>query len=129
MTSILNFKARFVSRIEDRTKQQTIRAERKRNPVPGEALRLQAGDRFHPVLIGWSSAVSVDPIRIDVGHDLILLGHLNLPILKLDKFAVLDGFDDWKDMQGFWRETHPTLPVFSGWRTFWGDSYRKEAAL
>jgi len=111
-----NFQKRFVSRIEDGTKGQTIRRERKRHARPGELLQLYTGMRTkHCSLIGTAWCHRVSPIRLDFDTPLIETAWETITApLKLDLFAVADGFWRWRHMATFWRVYHPDTRVFSG---------------
>lgn len=139
MIVLFSFKKRFVPRIESGIKRMTIRAVRKRMPAVGDDLRLSFGPRFKPRLIGWATALEVVPVtlqfshgapHLNPGYSLALGGagpqsRLSVP---MDEFARRDGFDDWNDLERFWRETHGLQTIsFSGFLTFWGDTFRKDA--
>ena len=121
-----SFMARFEPRIEDGSKDQTIRADRKRHARAGEELQLYRGMRTRQCrLIGRASCVAVLPIRIKLeDEEITIAGHVLHTPPMLDAFARRDGFEDWEDMRRFWRETHPDTPVFSGqcirWNNFRG---------
>lgn len=127
-TTMFNFKARFVSKIEDGTKIGTIRAPRKRNAVAGDDLRLSHGSRFKPKLIGFAVALQVAPILIDLKGEVVeIRGAERVRFCTadvLDPFAVTDGFDDWADMRCFWLATHLALPVFDGFLTRWNSTFK-----
>lgn len=137
-----SFKSRFVAPIEARTKQQTLRNLRKRNARAGDTLQLSTGDRFHPKRLGLAVCRGAGPIRIDFAAP---VGKAGRPVVHieaiwasgmmesifyhgaeaLDLFAVRDGFQDWRDLERFWDETHDKPPSWSGWWTFWGDSFTR----
>lgn len=121
------FKRRFVERIrsglssvrlswDPEPKLQTIRAiGKRRHARPGEALQLYHGMRSRDCFkIGDAKCTRVREIRIsfcNVAEGRIVVGD-NPAIVSqagLDDFAKRDGFDDWPDMQQFWREEHGDL--------------------
>lgn len=127
-----NFKARFVMPIELRIKRGTIRNVRKRNARPGDTLQLMTGPRFSPRRIGTAQCEAAGPIQIDFGAGEIhveavdLSGRMDPAAFMLedaDRFAMQDGFTDFADMERFWKETHGE-PRFTGWWTFWGDTFK-----
>lgn len=133
------FKARFVLPIELLIKQQTIRAYRAKDHALGDGLKghakvggpvgLKTGPRFQPRYIGRATAVLVDHVMLDFESDSrTLYGHLGMDATSrpedLDRFAVLDGFQDWADMRAFWKETHDSR-TFQGARIFWGDTFQR----
>ncbi len=91
-----SFQPRFVAPILAGTKQQTIRAHRKRH--------------------AWSEACAgVAPITIDLPDNSVTIGGETLRGWdKLDALARRDGFDGWLAMRCFWLEHHPDKPIFSG---------------
>lgn len=127
-----SFKGRFETRIQARTKQQTIRAiGKKRHTRPGERMTMTTGDRFHPRPIGAAVCQSVVPIQMDLAVGSIMLASVAQPArlittrADLDAFAVLDGFDDWADLVAFWKQTHPTAHhSFAGLCISWGDTFK-----
>ena len=137
-----SFKARFVPPIYARTKQQTLRNLRKRNARPGDVLQLSTGDRFHPKRLGIAMCRAAGPIHIDfqapigdasrpvVHIEAVWANGLMEPIFyhgaeALERFAGHDGFQGWQDLEAFWAETHDKPPTWSGWWTFWGDSFTR----
>lgn len=130
-----NFKARFVVPIELRIKRQTIRNVRKRNARPGDTLQLMTGPRFSPRRIGTAQCEAAGPIQITFGdaakvhvEKVWATGFIEPEIMisatSLDSFAVRDGFGDWGDLEDFWRETHDPGLGWSGWWTFWGETFK-----
>jgi len=112
-----SFRPQFRAPIIAGTKQQTIRADRKRHAREGETLQLYTGMRTRQCkAIGTATCFTVQPIRIEVENAVIgtQTGRTLTTIDELDNFARMDGFDDWKAMRAFWHENHPDTPVFSG---------------
>lgn len=116
-----SFKARFVSKIIDGTKRQTIRAERKRHARSGETLQLYTAMRTRYCrLIGRSICDSVTPIRLcfSATNPYIEIRQTEIrgtPLL--DAFARSDGFDHgWDEMHHFWEINHDLelSPLFCG---------------
>lgn len=127
-----SFKSRFVLPIELGTKQQTIRNVRKRNARAGDKLQLMTGPRMKPRRIGEAECQLAGPIRIDFERRTIHLEAVDrhgqmqprfILAAGLDDFARLDGFPDFGNMELFWIETH-SARQFTGWWTFWGDTFR-----
>jgi len=103
-----SFQPRFVAPILAGTKQQTIRAERKRHGRPGEELQLYTGMRTKRCrLIGRANCFSVWPITIDIERREIEYADRIISLQQdLDAFARTDGFADWWEMRDFWKEAH-----------------------
>jgi hypothetical protein len=124
-----SFKSRFVSKIEDPSKRQTIRNMRKRNSWKGDVLQLFTGPRFKPVRLGAAACVDCGPIGMDFKLERVSIlwvsgNNSYYHATSLDDFAVDDGFEDWDDLRAFWRETHD-VQLFEGWATHWGDTFCK----
>lgn len=111
-----NFHKRFVPRIRDGSKPQTIRAERKRHARPGEEIQLYTGMRTRYCrLLGQPICEAIWPIVIELDAQIVLLnGRVIKASGELDAFAFQDGFDDWDQMDGFWRKNHPGISAFRG---------------
>lgn len=129
-----SFKGRFVPKIEGRTKTQTMRAVgKKRHAKKGELITMTTGDRFHPVKFGAARAIIVAPVTLDFEgrHAFWIMqrdahvGDVQIDIegAGLDVFAKSDGFDDWADLESFFRQTYAGAPAWSGIRIFWGDTF------
>ena len=118
-----SFKKQFVAPILAQTKDQTIRADRKRHARAGEVVQLYNAMRTRQCfLIGVGRALMVAPIRLDFLRDAITLaGKTWSDAQTLDKFSRLDGFDGWREMAAFWRENHPDAAIFSGVLIRWRD--------
>jgi uncharacterized protein YqfB (UPF0267 family) len=118
-----SFKARFREPILAGTKQQTIRAPRKRHARPGEEMQLFTGMRTkHCHLIAKVICKDVSMIRILVRKSEIEImpsGETFRTAPELDTFARLDGFADWSEMLAFWIESHPAVPTFYGTMLRW----------
>lgn len=118
-----SFKPRFVAPILAGTKQQTIRAERKRHARQDETLQLYTGMRTKNCrAIGLARCELVLPVTLDFASNRIMTGGTVFrSSANLDAFASYDGFSDWLAMRNFWRENH-SLDVFWGviirWRDF-----------
>lgn len=128
-----SFKGRFVPKIAGRTKTQTMRAVgKKRHAKKGELITMTTGDRFHPVKFGAARAIIVAPVTLDFEgrhafwiHQGVTNGdaQINIEGAALDVFARSDGFDDWADLESFFRQTYAGAPAWSGIRIFWGDTF------
>lgn len=142
-----SFKQRFVGAIKNGTKRQTIRMPRKvrghrpsnlaecqtpeemagfiRGHAPvRSALQLYTAMRTsHCRLIGTAICRSVEPVRLDFEAQQVQVGAAppldDLP--ALDAFAQADGFDDYRGLCAFWRETHATVERWEGVLICWKD--------
>lgn len=128
-----SFKGRFRPAIEARTKVQTMRAVgKKRHARKGELITMTTGDRFHPVKFGAARAILVAPVTLDfegrhafwIQEREPAVGNVQIDIegAQLDVFARSDGFEDWADLESFFRQTY-AAPAWSGIRIFWGDTF------
>ncbi len=112
-----SFKQQFRKPILAGTKQQTIRAERKRHARLGEQLQLYTGMRTRQCrIIGRAVCSSVVPVTIGISEGWIMGSNgdrVTDPDL-LAFFAMRDGFPEWPEMLAFWQREHPGLAVFSG---------------
>ncbi|HRJ61022.1 MAG TPA: hypothetical protein PKZ97_12550 [Azospirillaceae bacterium] len=119
------YKSQFVAPTLERIKIGTIRAEgKKRHARPGEALQHYTGSRFRPRLFARSVCMSVDHIRLFIRSGFVEVGDEDSGIYciegaALDAFAVGDGFADWKDMTGFWRQTYDWGDRLFAFRGIW----------
>ena len=102
----LNFQRQFVARIARGAKVQTIRAPRAdgRDPRPKQRLQLYTGMRTKGCRkIG--DAVCLNVVPIEVHADRVVLGagagRSTLEGPYLDWFARLDGFNNWRELLGF----------------------------
>ena len=111
-----SFQQRFVAPILAGTKHQTIRAERKRHARKGETLQLYTGMRTrHCSLIGVALCTDVSRLRLGIEGDWLEARDWRWHARgRLDGFARDDGFADWPEMQHFWRQQHPGIPIFTG---------------
>jgi len=128
-----SFKGRFVPLIERRKKTQTMRAiGKKRHVRKGELFTMSTGDRFHPVKFGAARAIIVAPVTLDFeGRHAFWVQQreqaadvqIDIEGPQLDVFAQSDGFEDWADLESFFRQTYAGAPAWSGIRIFWGDTF------
>jgi hypothetical protein len=98
---------------EARPKRQTIRAVGKRRHArPGEIIQLYCGMRTqHCFKIGEARCTEVHDIELTYSKIELDRGHgfdwKEIRTLDgLNEFARGDGFQDWSEMQQFWREEH-----------------------
>lgn len=125
-----SYKPRFVGRIKDGSKPQTCRGDRKRHARPGETMQLYTGMRTRQCrLIGTATCKSVEPIRFDFEAQTIQIGAEppieDLP--DLNAFAVLDGFEDYRDLCEFWRANHKGVERWEGVLITWSNFQLPEA--
>jgi hypothetical protein len=112
--AILGFKKRFVGKIKNGRKRQTIRKFRKYPITPGEtlylytALRTKYAQKIREVICKWVYGISISLnnnwiliVGGPCGEQVKLTG-----INALNKFAKADGFKDWEDMKAFWLAEH-----------------------
>jgi hypothetical protein len=122
-----NFQPRFERPILSGTKKQTIRQLRSppsRHARPGEELQLYVAQRSkHARLLCHPHCLRLCRVTLDLNVGVHLPAELETisDDAALDAFAVADGFDDWRDLQGFWRVNHPGVHVFSGVLVEWTD--------
>lgn len=118
-----NFQLRFVSKIEDGTKRNTIRQNANRRHVrAGENLQLYYAQRTKQC----RKILKIDPVCKDTKPIAITVGKSKLtsiridgkPVSDLDAFALSDGFNDAKDMHAFWLESYGT-GKFTGTIIYW----------
>ena len=122
-----SFKQRFVGAIKAGTKAQTARGDRRRHARVGETIQLYTGMRTsHCRLIGTATCCSIEPVRFDFEAQEVEVGATPpldaLP--ALDAFAQADGFDDYRGLCEFWRETHATTERWEGVLIRWKDFTR-----
>jgi hypothetical protein len=104
---LVGFKKRFVEKIENKTKRQTIRLKRKdgRNARVGDTLYLYVGLRTKSCRkLGQEICKSLHQIYIDnMG---INIDGVWLTDRKKVNFAEADGFQDFGDMKEFFIKNH-----------------------
>lgn len=111
-----NFQKRFAAAVESGEKRQTIRATRKRRPMPGETAHCFTGMRTRECRrLGSWTIIGVAHVALDVSG--IRLNGGPLPADKLDEFARMDGFKDWPEMRAWFVDTHelPFLGLLVQW--------------
>lgn len=119
-----SFRSRFVARIEDGSKRQTMRNERARHARVGEKVQLYTGMRTKSCrLIGIATCPAVLPVRMDF-HALTVafgpgLADTIASPAELEWFARRDGFDSWADLRTFWNGEHATVIHWSGVMIEW----------
>lgn len=111
-----SFKRQFIDRIQEGTKRQTIRAERKRHARPGEPVQIYYALRTkhaRKLLDPDPVCLSVQRVILDFRGQAVTVEDFNAPRAlvyrkpeDLDAFARADGFTDWVAMQAFWQEGH-----------------------
>lgn len=116
----LNFKRRYVEKILDGTKSQTIRRLRGdgRDPKRGDVLHIFTGLRTKATRrLGRAIVAYTMPIRIDDRG--ITLGRRRLVAIDRDELARKDGFESWPDMRKFFNDVH--MFPFEGILIVWQD--------
>jgi hypothetical protein len=109
------------------SKQQTIRADRKRHAKAREDLQLFTGMRSKSCFkIGTAICLSIEPVRLDFAGNLVHIGGRDLKgWAQLNAFAQNDGFEGWLEFRDFWRIEHAGVVEFSGllirWHCFIAD--------
>lgn len=119
-----SFKRQFAEPILAGTKQQTIRADRRRHARPGEELQLYTGMRTKQCkLIGRATCVAVVPVMLNFAeYGVVKIGDTVLfSDARMQEFARCDGFASWAAMRDFWHENHPGSDQFEGVLIRWGD--------
>jgi hypothetical protein len=122
----LSFEKRFVSRIEDGTKQHTIRAYRKRPFCVGDDLALFTAMRTKQCRrIFNAPCVRVEDIAITVyyGWIAVVIDGQELSRDEVNALAQCDGFADMPDMARFWGSNHGLGP-FHGQIIHWDYARR-----
>ena len=131
---LYNFQQRFVPAILAGSKTHTIRAERKRNDMPGHWMHLYTGLRHKGArLLMRRRCVMVEFIGIEtdhtvwIGHRLSLLdphdgggacvpgGRLFLDESEKEALAKRDGFDSFAEMIAFWNGRLPFTGLVFHW--------------
>lgn len=112
----LSFQKQFAPPILAGTKQHTIRGERKRPILQGQALELYTGMRTkHCWMIGTAACIGTVPVSLYFTRNTVVVGGAIYRGRKtLDDFARSDGFADWLEMCQFWE-----VPVFDGHLIRW----------
>jgi len=141
-----SFKSFFAPQIEDMSKAQTVRADRKRHARPGEALQLFVAMRTkscRKLLTIDPVCLAVAPIVIQISSiidELIASIEIDGQILHRDEietFSRLDGFSPERvliklngaaaksarqNMGMFWQANYPHVTRFEGVLITWGPS-------
>lgn len=111
-----SFKERFVNKIMNGRKRQTIRKPRKYPVLPGQTLQLYYAQRSkHGKKLREVICKSVSAITIYINSGVVDIFETAFDhstrtsyttIENLNGFARLDGFKDWEDMKAFWIDEH-----------------------
>lgn len=116
---VLMFQPRFVPKVLDRTKRQTIRPVRLRPIYPGDKLSLRRWYdkpyRSKHVVLQDEVCCAYKPITIE--PDTVRVGGEELSPELREELAVCDGFASWSDMREWFVATHG-LP-FEGVLIMW----------
>lgn len=120
-----SFQRQFIAPIQNGTKGQTIRAPgKRRHAAVGQMLQLYFGMRTRQCqkIIDDVACLRVDKVELDLVTKGIIIGDgrvtLDMPG-DLDRFAVLDGFENWGALTAFWRQFHPGVDAFDGVMPGW----------
>lgn len=121
-----SFQRQFIEPITARRKGQTIRAVGKRRHARvGQMLQLYFGMRTQHCrkIIDDQACLRFDRVRMNFGLRTVVIGPDGGPLLDrradLDRFAVLDGFENWEALDDFWRTWHPDHRFFDGVMPGW----------
>lgn len=125
-----SFQRQFIGPIERREKGQTIRAPGKRRHAQvGDQLQLYFAMRTQHCrkIIADQICTRVDQVRLDLRFGVITIGPLDDPMRchfmadrrDADRFAVLDGFENWEALVAFWAQFHPGVEQFEGVMPGW----------
>jgi hypothetical protein len=130
-----SFQRQFIDPISSGSKLQTIRAVGKRRHAKvGGQLQLYFGMRTAHCrkIIEDKPCVRFDRIRLLLYSHVpeVLIGEEGRPVHlsergDLDRFAVLDGFENWAALDDFWRTWHPDHRFFDGVMVGWGPGFWK----
>lgn len=125
-----SFQRQFIEPIELGTKVQTIRAVGKRRHAKvGGPLQLYFGMRTAHCrkIIPDPVCSRFDRVRLNLGLRTVVIGPDGGPLLTsagdLDRFAVLDGFENWPALDDFWGRFHPDDRFFDGVMPGWGPGF------
>jgi hypothetical protein len=120
--TVLMYHKRFIAPIKAGTKRQTIRRNRKRKIPVGAELshRYWEGRGYRSPQVEIASGKCKAVFGITVESNRILIGQEGKPYRSggifgtagLDDFARKDGFEDWADLQSYYREQKIKLPFY-----------------
>ncbi len=121
-----SFQRQFIGPIQRRTKGQTIRAPGKRRHAWVDCqLQLYFAMRTQHCfkIIEDQPCIRVDRVRLNLGLRTVVIGEDGGPLLEgraeLDRFAALDGFESWDELDAFWAKFHPDQRFFDGVMVGW----------
>lgn len=114
-----SFNERFVSKLLDGSKRQTLRAVgRPRHARLGDEVQLYTGMRTAQCKLIGRSICTSNPQTITIFRDKkgVITKIINgrAAYKDLNRFAMRDGFEDLADMQAFWQAQHK-----EGWANPW----------
>lgn len=117
---LLNYQKQFAPLVESGEKQQTIRAWRKRLFKTGDrlyhytGLRTKHCKKLAENVCKLAVGITITKESVEIHY----YRHNDTRVNEdLDKFAIADGFQDWREMKAWFRKTHG-LP-FSGQLIMW----------
>jgi hypothetical protein len=110
----LNFSGRFADLVASGTKRQTIRADKHGRLGVGRQLQLYTGLRTkNPRKLTDQDPVVVENVYVAVRPDYLTLGGPGYPKIDFDAFAMMDGFNSYAEMVGWFQDTYKQ-PSFIG---------------
>jgi hypothetical protein len=120
---ILSFKKRFVQKVLNGSKLNTIRADKGSRWAVGSIIHFWQGSPRNPIQepyqFGLGKVTKVLPISVFPTQNKVILA--GLPVVDLEAFAQADGFENWADMVKFfpidfhgviicWEKCEPVAP-------------------
>lgn len=115
----LNFSGRFADLVASRKKRQTIRADRHNRLKVGTQLQLYTGMRTKSIRkLTEQDPVVIERVYVAVRPDYLTLGGPGYPKVDIDEFAVMDGFNCYAEMVGWFQDTYKQ-PSFIGYCIRW----------
>ena len=118
-TFVRMFQPRFARLVEIGKKRQTVRKTPKRMPKKGDTVSLRewTGKPYRSKQRKLMEATLINVHTVEIGDYEMTIDGKWMSAEKRDRFARADGFDDWKELQCWFEETHG-LP-FNGICLFW----------
>lgn len=114
--ALLGYKQRFAELVQKGTKRQTIRNYRKHPIEPGETLYHYYGLRTKNC-VKLNETICLEVHKVNINTKGVKIGKEKrlTALVALNRFAHLDGFKSWDEMQRWWKLTHgPDCFPFNG---------------